>query len=260
MAQLKALTEQEKQQLIEKQKQYIKGKNAQNLTLIAASAFVEGMRDSGYKSTATAIDEFIDNSLQAGATRVDVITKRDKGTDIAIIDDGHGILPEMMRAAVVWGGTDRHDDRKGLGRYGFGLPSAAVNLTRHYDVYSRVMGGEWHKISVKLDDIVSGKLTDEYGAVRTPQTVKTPVPGFVEDALVPRQVLIDGYSRFSFIRASSVVNRQLILVCCSFLRVCHARISCLRVSWSAIRLQRHPRDSTESSISAIFNQLPCLGV
>jgi uncharacterized protein with ParB-like and HNH nuclease domain len=78
--------------------------------------------------------------------------------------------------------------------------------------------------------------------------------------LVPRQVLIDGYSRFSFIRASSVVNRQLILVCCSFLRVCHARISCLRVSWSAIRLQRHPRDSTESSISAIFNQLPCLGV
>lgn len=183
MAQIEALTEEEKQQLIEKQKQYIKGENAQDLTLIAASAFVEGMRDSGYKSTATAIDEFVDNSLQAGATRVDVITRRNRGTDIAILDNGHGMLPDMMRAAVVWGGTDRHNDREGLGRYGFGLPSAAVNLTRHYDVYSRVIGGEWYKISVKLDDIVSGKLTDEYGAVRAPQTVKASLPGFVEDAL-----------------------------------------------------------------------------
>ena len=31
------------------------------------------MRDSGYKSTGTAIDELVDNSIQAGAQRVDVI-------------------------------------------------------------------------------------------------------------------------------------------------------------------------------------------
>jgi len=140
MSQLGRPIELEKQKLLERQKQYVKGKDCVSLTLVAAEAFVEGMRDSGYKSTATAIDEFIDNSLQAGATRVDVV--RSSGTDIAVIDNGHGMLPDMMRAAVVWGGTHRHDDREGLGRYGFGLPSVAVSLTRHYDVYSNVMGGK----------------------------------------------------------------------------------------------------------------------
>ena len=144
------------------------------------------MRDSGYKSTATAIDEFIDNSLQASATRVDVITRKTHSIDIAVIDDGHGMIPDMMRAAVVWGGTHRHDDREGLGRYGFGLPSAAVSITRHYDVYSRVHGDEWYKISIKLDDIVTGKLTDEYGTVRAPHPVKTDLPNFVKGALVDR--------------------------------------------------------------------------
>jgi len=182
MSHHEAPTDLEKQLLLEKQKQYLEGADKQSFTLIAASAFVEGMRDSGYKSTATAIDEFIDNSLQAGATRVDVITTRSgRSTDIAVVDNGHGMLPDMMRAAVVWGGTHRHNNRDGLGRYGFGLPSAAVSMTRHYDVYSRVASGKWHKISVKLDDIVSGKLTDEHGTVRAPQTVKANLPSFVED-------------------------------------------------------------------------------
>jgi hypothetical protein len=73
------------------------------------------MRDSGYKSTATAIDEFIDNSIQAAATRIDIIYELDGGTirNIAVIDDGHGMEPDMIRAAVVWGGTHRHNDRRG---------------------------------------------------------------------------------------------------------------------------------------------------
>src|SRR5436190_21556369 len=50
--------------------------------LIATSAFVEGMRDSGYRSTATAIDEFVDNAIQAQATRLDIayeVVKPDGG-------------------------------------------------------------------------------------------------------------------------------------------------------------------------------------
>ena len=38
-----------------------------------------------------------------------------------------GMVPEMIRAAVVWGGTDRHDSRDLYGRYGYGLPSSAVS-------------------------------------------------------------------------------------------------------------------------------------
>ena len=78
--------------------------------------------------------------------------------------------------------------------------------------------------------------------------------------LVVCQASVDGYSFLSLMRASSVVNCQFTVAPRSFLRLCHVWISCFKVSWSAIRLERHCRDSTESSISAIFSQLPCFGV
>src|SRR5258706_427060 len=66
--------------------------------LIAAESFVRGMRESGYKSTATALDELIDNAIQAQARNVDVIlgynagNKTKKKPDmLAVVDDGHGM-------------------------------------------------------------------------------------------------------------------------------------------------------------------------
>src|SRR5882762_4478245 len=50
--------------------------------LIAANTFVQGMRDSGYKSTGTAIDEFVDNAFQSGANRIDVVTTADKANNV----------------------------------------------------------------------------------------------------------------------------------------------------------------------------------
>src|SRR5437867_10993294 len=102
---------------LEAQHQYVeklRQSGERGFQLIERSAFVEGMRDSGYKSTATAIDEFVDNAIQAQATRVDIAydvvspdgNQHDIGT-IAIIDNGHGMEPEMIRAAVPWGGTHR---------------------------------------------------------------------------------------------------------------------------------------------------------
>ena len=101
----------------EKQHAYVeelKKRGPASFSLVAAETFVEGMRDSGYKSTGTAIDELVDNSIQAGAQRVDVIFetispkgKQQEVGDIAVIDDGHGMEPDMIRAAVLWGGTHR---------------------------------------------------------------------------------------------------------------------------------------------------------
>src|SRR5262245_43741042 len=106
----------------------LKRSGDKSFQLIATAAFVEGMRDSGYKSTATATDEFVDNSIQAQATRVDVAydVRNRAGNvheiaQVAVIDNGHGMEPEMIRAAVLWGGTHRQNDRSGFGRFGFGL-------------------------------------------------------------------------------------------------------------------------------------------
>ena len=112
-----------------------------------ANAFVKGMRDIGYKSTAFALDELIDNSIQAGARKIHVaFGYAGKGSEkkpdmLAIVDDGHGMDPLMVRASVIWGGTHRHNDRTGFGRYGYGLPSACVSIGRRYSVFSKVADG-----------------------------------------------------------------------------------------------------------------------
>ena len=162
-------------------------------TLIAAEAFVRGMRESGYRNTGTAIDEFIDNAIQAQANQIDVIytAEKPKGgqqeiTNIAIIDNGHGMEPDMIRAAVLWGGTHRENDRKGFGRFGFGLPSAAVSITKHFEVYSRIKEGEWYRVCVDLDDICNGKLTNNEGLVVAPPAEKTDLPDMVKEFLADK--------------------------------------------------------------------------
>jgi hypothetical protein len=160
--------------------------------LIAANTFVQGMRDSGYKSTATAIDEFDDNSYQSGANRIDIVySTADKGktiSAIAVVDDGHGMEPGMIRAAVLWGGTHRFNDRSGFGRYGFGLPSAAVSITEQYEVYSKVEGCDWYKVHINLREIAEGKLTTKTGLILAPEPVKATLPQFVKDALGEREL------------------------------------------------------------------------
>jgi len=173
----------------------LKKKGPASFSLVAAETFVEGMRDSGYKSTGTAIDELVDNSIQAGAQRVDVIFEaiNPKGNqadvgDLAVIDDGHGMEPDMIRAAVLWGGTHRPNDRRGFGRYGFGLPSAAVSITRRYDVYSKITDGEWHKVTIDLKEIVTGVHTNKDGIVVAPEPVKADLPEFVVKYLGKRKL------------------------------------------------------------------------
>ena len=42
----------------------------QDCSIIALDKFIQATRDSGYKGTASAISELVDNSIQAGATRI----------------------------------------------------------------------------------------------------------------------------------------------------------------------------------------------
>ncbi|HEU4420619.1 MAG TPA: ATP-binding protein, partial [Planctomycetota bacterium] len=49
-----------------------------------------------------AVAELVQNSLDAGAKRVDLVRKRDKGAlCLAIVDDGQGVIPELPRAAAL---------------------------------------------------------------------------------------------------------------------------------------------------------------
>lgn len=153
------------------------------LGLTMPEAFVRGIRDMGYRSSGDAIAEFIDNSIQAYAERVDVLIEAGPGKEapsrLAVVDDGHGMEPAMIRLAVTWGGTHRENDRAGLGRYGYGLPSSAVSLGRRFTVFSRTSDGVWEAVTLDLDEIAQGAYHDAEGDIVVPATRPAPLPPFV---------------------------------------------------------------------------------
>jgi hypothetical protein len=148
----------------ERQKKYVAEQEAKGggLGLVFADAFLRGMRDIGYKNTAWALCEELDNAIQAGATFVAVRfgyagnnKSQAKPDMLALIDNGVGMIPKMIGYAVRWGGTDREDDRKGFGRYGYGLPSSAVSFCKRYTVYSKTKGSDWHAVTVDIDKLAA---------------------------------------------------------------------------------------------------------
>jgi histidine kinase/DNA gyrase B/HSP90-like ATPase len=160
-----------------------------DFSLVVGSAFVRGIRDIGYRSVGTAVNELIDNSIEAGASKVEVILGFDdssaKQSAIAVMDDGHGMDPQMLRLAVIWGGTHREGSRTGFGRYGYGLPSAAVSIGRSYTVYSRTADTGWHEITIDLDQIEKGDLTEK-GRIVVPAAGPGRIPGWLGGAFTER--------------------------------------------------------------------------
>lgn len=177
---------------LERQKEFLLNstKNGNNNdSFFITEKVMESMRDSGYRDVRRAINDLIDNAKEAGAKKVAVVTTSGKGaeknarekiTNIAVVDDGHGMLPDMLKYAIAWGGTDRHNQRTGLGRFGFGLPTAAISVTRTYEVYSKVKGGKWHKIRVDLDSIAQNAMTSGGKITTTPNYEETTLPDFVK--------------------------------------------------------------------------------
>lgn len=153
--------------------------------LLVGDAFVRGMRDIGYKSTSFALAELIDNSVQAAATRVDVVFGYDGNktpTKIAVIDDGYGMEPTMVRASLVWGAGTRASNRSGFGKYGYGLPSASVSQCRRVTVYSKTTDGTWNSSYLDIDEIGNGEWTKAH-RIQVPAEKMEKPPLFVIEFL-----------------------------------------------------------------------------
>lgn len=169
---------------IDRQREYVRTQKekGRGLGIVFADAFLRGMRDIGYKNPAWALAELIDNAFQAAANTLSVRLGFDPGNKtrvkpdmVAICDNGNGIIPEMISYAVRWGGTDREGDRRGFGRYGYGLPSSAVSIAKRYTVYSKAPGSDWHAVTVDIEDLAkaSGDL-DKTEALLSPRPAKLP--------------------------------------------------------------------------------------
>ena len=167
-----------------------------NFPLFSGKQAVESQRRSGYKSTARAAREIVDNAIEAGAKNVYVLFDRprkerdkserhDRVSAMAFIDDGPGMVPTMLRYALTWGGGTHFKHPKGIGKFGFGLPNSSINQTRRVEVYSRTKGVPWHSAVLDINEI------PQHGLVTIPAPTRSDPPTFVNEFLEKNQLLLE---------------------------------------------------------------------
>ncbi|MEQ5872068.1 ATP-binding protein [Sagittula sp. NFXS13] len=135
--------------------------------IIPPELAVKAMRDSGYRNTAYALAELIDNSIQADASEVELICvekyeqvnsqQRLRLQEIGTIDNGKGMSARTLAIALQFGNGTHLDDRAGIGRFGMGLPNSSISQCRRLDVWTWTNGPD-NAIHSYLDvaDIQSG--------------------------------------------------------------------------------------------------------
>ena len=109
--------------------------------LVETRLFIRAIRDAGYKGTASAIAELVDNSIEADSTEIAISVEEvsvEEGGPLVVhvADNGHGMSKAVLRTALQFGGSSRFGSRKGTGRFGMGLPNSSVSQARRLDVYT----------------------------------------------------------------------------------------------------------------------------
>jgi hypothetical protein len=114
--------------------------------IINIEQYGDALRNTGYKNIESAVSEIIDNSIEAGARDVFVLvtdnlpsylgaSSRKIVTEIAFLDNGTGMNLTTLHSCLQIGSSTRRE-RKGMGRFGVGLPQASLHVCPRVEVYS----------------------------------------------------------------------------------------------------------------------------
>jgi hypothetical protein len=102
----------------------------------SAARLTESLRDIGYDFPA-AVADIVDNSIMAGAGRVDIVIEFDgEGSFVSVADDGQGMTANGLLEGLRYG-SRRTYARCDLGRYGLGLKTASLSQCRSVTVVTR---------------------------------------------------------------------------------------------------------------------------
>lgn len=127
----------------------------------------DALRNTGYKNIECAMAEIIDNSIQAEAKDILIIvseeynpeTGRNNIKEIGFLDDGKGMEQLELESCLGIGYSTR-TDRKGMGRFGVGLPQASLYACPSVDVYSWQNGYDnCKKVFLDINKVKDGAQT-----------------------------------------------------------------------------------------------------
>jgi hypothetical protein len=189
----------------------------QTTAIIPAHTAITTFRDAGYRNTAAAISELIDNSIEAEASDIEILVFQElvahsqrtmpTVTKIGVYDNGCGMPPEVLAICLQFGNGTRLTSRKGIGRFGIGLPQASVSQCKRVEVFSW-QNDICYKTYLDIDEIVNEKR----------QNVSP-----IEECAMPEHILRESVSsrkasgtlivwsqcdRLDFARAKTLYNRM----------------------------------------------------
>lgn len=151
--------------------------------IIPQNLSISAMRSSGYRDTAHALAELVDNAIQAGEdtqtrTEVEVICIDEVSAEgrrqisrIAVYDNAGGMSPSLLRKALQFGNGSRLDkaQQKGIGKFGMGLPNSSISQCKRVDVWTW-QAGTVHHAYLDVQEVQDGKM------VEVPQPLLSEIP------------------------------------------------------------------------------------
>ena len=123
---------------------------------IIGPKYLEKVRSSDYKNSTYAIAEIIDNSVDAGAKNIELIsiTKNNNITDIYFIDDGKGMDKKILEKCVIFSESTNTPGNKKTGSFGMGLPNSSLAICKEFSVITQI-DGIWMSNTVDIDKMMS---------------------------------------------------------------------------------------------------------
>lgn len=183
--------------------------------IVPADTAIETFRDNGYKDTASAISELIDNSIDAGAKNIQIIvfekttTKANRPmkeiSEIAIVDDGSGMNEEDLKTSLQFGNGTKFEKKDGIGKFGIGLPNASVSQCKHVEVFTWIDSKTLFTY-LDIEEIKNNK-QQEINAV-----VEKNLPGHIEKEIKKTKsgtaIIWSGCDRLDIARGETLYRRM----------------------------------------------------
>ncbi len=178
--------------------------------LIKMSAMADAFRNTGYKSIESAMSEIIDNSVQWGSKNIFIIMTectnekfgKKEVKEIAFLDNGCGMNQETLSKCLAYGET-LNTDRKGMGRFGVGLPQSSMYACPLVEVYSWQEGYNKevgaHKVFLDMNMIKNGE------KVEIDDPIKTEIPEKYRKYLEYKIPENDEIKKYNFLEHGTLV-------------------------------------------------------
>ena len=128
---------------------------------IIGANFLEKFRSSDYKSSVYAMAEIIDNSVDASATEIEIITitKKKQIQQIYFIDNGKGMNITQLENCVVFSESNNSPGTKNTGIFGMGLPNSSLSQCTCFSIATKI-DDEWMENKVDFDLMKSDNSLD----------------------------------------------------------------------------------------------------